>query len=322
MRLYAYRTRTGYERWGVLVEGGILSGAQLEQDGGSNGAWAWTNLDLGAVLTFADEDWWRGLRKGVERALRRGARPRPVDRRRPGPAIALPGKIVCIGLNYRAHAAEQGIEPPARPLLFSKSANAVVADGDPVVRPSGCNALDFEAELGVVVGRRARRVAAADGRAHVAGYVVGNDVSARDWQGVRQALLPGERGDGQWLRAKGSDTFYPLGPIFVTADELPGGPDLAIRSWRIPGSGPDAGKPTVWQDARTDDLVFDIPSLIEFVSRSITLEPGDIISTGTPAGVGVFREPPVFVEPGDRIRVEIEGIGMVENPIVDASEID
>jgi 2-keto-4-pentenoate hydratase/2-oxohepta-3-ene-1,7-dioic acid hydratase in catechol pathway len=110
--------------------------------------------------------------------------------------------------------------------------------------------------------------------------------------------------------------------VFVTADELPGGPDLAIRSWRIPGSGPDAGKAMVWQDARTDDLVFDIPTLIEFVSRSITLEPGDIITTGTPSGVGVFRQPPVFLEPGDRIRVEIEGIGMVENPIVDASEID
>jgi 2-keto-4-pentenoate hydratase/2-oxohepta-3-ene-1,7-dioic acid hydratase in catechol pathway len=322
MRLYSYRTRSGFERWGVIAEDGLLTGTQLEEDGGLDGAWAWTNLDLGTVLTFADRRWWQGLAKGVDRALGRGARPRPLDRRRPGPAVPFPGKIVCIGLNYRAHAAEQGIEPPERPLLFSKFANAIVADGDPVVRPPGCHALDFEAELGVVIGRHARRVAAADARAHVAGYVVGNDVSARDWQGVKQALAPGQRGDGQWLRAKGSDTFYPLGPVFVTADELPGGPDLAIRSWRIPGSGPDAGKATVWQDARTDDLVFDIPTLIEFVSRSITLEPGDIITTGTPSGVGVFRQPPVFLEPGDRIRVEIEGIGMVENPIVDASEID
>jgi 2-keto-4-pentenoate hydratase/2-oxohepta-3-ene-1,7-dioic acid hydratase in catechol pathway len=322
MRLYAYRTRAGLDRWGVLVDGGLLTGGQLERDGGLVGAWVWSNLDLGVVLGFADPRWWRRLSRAAERCLSRGSKPRALRKLRPGPALPYPGKIVCVGLNYRAHAAEQGIEPPDRPLLFSKFSNAVVADGEPVVRPFGCHALDFEAELGVVIGATARRVAAADAAAYVGGYVVGNDVSARDWQGTRQALHEGQHGDGQWLRAKGSDTFYPLGSVFVTADELPAAPALAIRSWLIPGAGDEAGTAVPWQDANTDDLLFDIPTLIEFVTRSITLEPGDIITTGTPSGVGVFREPPVFLESGDRMRVEIEGIGSVENPIIDASEID
>jgi 2-keto-4-pentenoate hydratase/2-oxohepta-3-ene-1,7-dioic acid hydratase in catechol pathway len=322
MRLYAYRTRAGLDRWGVMVQAGLLTGGQLEREGGLVGAWVWTNLDLGVVLGFADPRWWRRLAKAAERCIDRGAKPHALRKRRPAPALPYPGKIVCIGLNYREHAAEQGIEPPDRPLLFSKFSNAVVADGEPVVRPPGCHALDFEAELGVVIGATARRVAAADAASYVAGYVVGNDVSARDWQGTRQALREGEHGDGQWLRAKGSDTFYPLGPTFVTADELPATPAVQVRSWWIPGAGDDAGTPVPWQDANTDDLVFDIPTLIEFITRSITLEPGDIITTGTPSGVGVFREPPVFLESGDRMRVEIDGIGSVENPIVDASEID
>ncbi|MDP9482641.1 MAG: fumarylacetoacetate hydrolase family protein [Chloroflexota bacterium] len=322
MQLYAYRTRTGLDRWGVLADGGLLTGGQLEREGKLAGAWVWTHLDLGTVLGFADPTWWRRLNKAAHRALAAGARPRPLDARRPGPAFPYPGKIVCVGLNYRSHAAEQGIVPPDRPLLFSKFANTVVADGEPVVRPVGCHALDFEAELGVVIGATARRVSAADAWSHVAGYVVGNDVSARDWQGTKQALGKGERGDGQWLRAKGSDTFYPLGPVFVTADELPSPPALAISSWLVPASGPEAGTAVPWQAANTDDLLFDIPTLIEFVSRSITLDPGDIITTGTPSGVGVFREPPVFLASGDRMRIEIDGIGSVENPIVDAAETD
>lgn len=322
MRLYAYRTRSGHDRWGVLVEGGLLTGGQLEREGGLVGAWVWSNLDLGVVLGFADPRWWRRLARATERCLDRGVKARAFDRRRPGPAFPYPGKIVCVGLNYREHAAEQGIEPPDRPLLFSKFTNTVVADGEPVVIPLGCHALDFEAELGVVIGATARRVAAADAAAYVAGYVVGNDVSARDWQGTKQALREGEHGDGQWLRAKGSDTFYPLGPTFVTADELPTPPAVAVRSWLVPATGDQAGTPVPWQNANTDDLLFDIPTLIEFITRSITLEPGDIITTGTPSGVGVFREPPVFLQSGDRMRVEIDGIGTVENPVIDATEID
>ncbi len=237
--------------------------------------------------------------------------------RRPGPAIPAPGKVVCIGLNYRDHLEEQHLPMPDRPTLFGKWRNAVIADGDPIIRPEGCLALDAEVELGVVIGRLARRVSRDDAMAHVAGYVVVNDVTARDWQGNKGALHPGARGDGQWLRAKGSDTFLPMGPVFVSRDEIPDPSNLRLRSWWIRGSGPDAGKEVLMQDGTTADMLWDIPAAIEFVSRVITLDPGDIIATGTPSGVGVFRDPPVFLEPGDRVRCEVEGVSSVENPVVD-----
>ncbi len=321
MRLYAYRSRRGYEHFGVLVEGGLLTARQLERTGRDKLGLRW---GIGWRLFVADadhRDWRSGLRSAVRAALRDGARPIDPTTRRPAPAIT-PGKVVCVGLNYLDHIEEQHIDRPDRPLLFAKFPASVIADGEPIVRPAGTHALDLEAELGVVIGKRARRVKAADAMDHVAGYVVGNDVSARDWQGVKAALNEGEHGDGQWLRAKGSDTFYPIGPVFVTADEFDGPPDLPIRSWRIPGSGPDAGTPVPMQDNHTGNTVFDIPTIIEYVTATITLEPGDVISTGTPDGVGVFRQPPVFLQPGDRVRIEIEGIGRVENPVVDATETD
>lgn len=227
-----------------------------------------------------------------------------------------PGKIVCIGQNYPGHILEQGLPIPDRPTLFAKFANTVVGDGEPVIRHAFTRALDLEAELAVVVGRRMRRVAAAEALAHVAGYAAANDISARDLQGVRAALRQGQRGDGQWLRAKSSDTFLPLGPCVVTADEFPGRLDLRLRSWRTPAAGPDAGREVPMQDGRTSDMVFDVPVLLEFISAVITLEPGDVLVTGTPSGVGVFRDPPVFLEPGDVVRVEVERIGSVTNPIV------
>jgi 2-keto-4-pentenoate hydratase/2-oxohepta-3-ene-1,7-dioic acid hydratase in catechol pathway len=231
----------------------------------------------------------------------------------PAPMLLAPGKIVCVGLNYREHVAEGGREAPKRPLLFAKFANTIVGDGDPVVRPEGTLALDLEVELGVVIARTARRVARADAMDHVAGYVVVNDISARDWQGNPQALREGEKGDGQWLRAKGSDTFLPMGPILVTPDELDPAAGLRLRSWRVDGDGLEH----LMQDGTTSDMIWDVPALIEFISSAITLESGDVIATGTPSGVGVFRDPPVFLEPGDWVRCEIEGIGSVENPIVD-----
>ena len=247
--------------------------------------------------------------------------PRPTSELTPAPAIPRPGKIVCVGLNYHDHVAEgAGREAPAWPLLFSKFANTIIADGQPIVRPEGTHALDLEVELGVVIGRRAKRVPAENAMEHVAGYVVVNDVSARDWQGSKPALREGEKGDGQWLRAKGSDTFLPMGPDFVSSDELDPLAGLRLRSWLIPGPGrPGAGEPQPMQDGTTADLIFAIPELIAFISRAITLDPGDVIATGTPAGVGVFREPPVFLEPGDRVRCEIDGIGSVENPVIDWS---
>ena len=303
MRLFSYRDDSGQDLSPQLPAGlaALLDGDETQ----ASQRWLVPGIRLGRLLADG----------GVETIPRRA--PTPIAGLTAAPAIPWPGKIVCIGHNYRGHITEQGIEPPDRPLLFAKFANAVLADGEPIVRPTGSHALDLEAELGVVIGRAARRVSAGQAMEHVLGYVVVNDISARDWQGTKAALRPGERGDGQWLRAKGSDTFFPIGPVLVTADEFDGPPDLPIRSWRIPGAGPSAGQPILMQDSRTGDLLFGIPELIEFVSRSITLEPGDIISTGTPAGVGVFREPPIFLEPGDRVRVEIEGIGSVENPVVE-----
>jgi 2-keto-4-pentenoate hydratase/2-oxohepta-3-ene-1,7-dioic acid hydratase in catechol pathway len=236
--------------------------------------------------------------------------------------IPLPGKIICVGLNYHDHVSEGGRPAPARPLLFSKFANAVIADGDDIIRPEGTVALDLEVELGVVIGTTAHRASRAEALDHVAGYVVVNDISARDWQGIPVALGAGEVGDGQWLRAKGSDTFLPMGPVFVTADEIPDPQALRLRSWRIPGSGPDAGREIPMQDGTTADMIWTVAELIEHISRSITLEPGDIIATGTPAGVGVYRDPPVFLAPGDRVRCEVDGIGAVENTVIDWTEDD
>ena len=271
-------------------------------------------------LSYAD------LRPAAMAQLRRradavsGAAGIPLDSVTLDAPFPAPDKVVCVGLNYKEHVAEGGRPGPTRPLLFSKFANAVIADGEPIVRPEGSHALDLEVELGVVIGSRAHRVARADALDHVAGYVVVNDVSARDWQGIPAALGEGEVGDGQWLRAKGSDTFLPMGAVFVTADEIPDPQALHLRSWRIPGAGPDAGREILMQDGTTADMIWTVEELIEHISRAITLVPGDIIATGTPSGVGIFRDPPVLLEPGDRVRCEVEGIGSVENPVIDWSD--
>ena len=241
----------------------------------------------------------------------------PLAELEPTPIVLAPTKIVCVGLNYRDHAAEGGRAAPERPLLFAKFSNAIVGDGDPIVRPEGTHALDLEVELGVVIARRARRVTRDAAMDDVAGYLVVNDISARDWQGIPQALHEGEKGDGQWLRAKGSDTFLPMGPVLVTPDEIDPATGLRLRSWRIDADGLEH----LMQDGSTADMIHDVPSLVAFISSVITLEPGDVIATGTPSGVGVFRDPPVFLEPGDSVRCEIEGIGSLENPIVDWSDV-
>ena len=320
MRLYAYYDRYGDERFGVLVMGRLLTGAQLEKRGGLDLAID-THLGIGFQLGFED-DWLGEVRRATKRALKARAPLLELDQRRAAPALneIMTGKIVCVGLNYGEHVKEGGRAAPDRPMLFSKFSNTVIGDGDAIVRPEGTRALDLEVELGVVIGRAARRVTPEAALEHVAGYVVLNDVSARDWQGNPQALREGEKGDGQWLRAKGSDTFLPMGPALATTDEVDPRAGLAIRSWRIPGEGPDAGTPVLMQDGTTSDLLFDVPALVSFISRHITLDPGDVIATGTPSGVGVFRDPPVFLQPGDSVRCEIEGIGMVENPIIDWTE--
>ena len=216
-----------------------------------------------------------------------------VDRR---PAVPDPGKIMCIGRNYHEHAQEQDVEAPAEPLVFAKFASALVADGEPIelspltVRP------DWEAELVVVIGRAGKAIAEADALEHVAGYAVMNDVSARDLQ----------RGDGQWTRAKSLDTFAPLSSEIVTADEVADPHGLAIRC-HVNGE--------LMQDSTTALMIHRIPRLIAHLSAAFTLETGDLIATGRPAGVGAFRDPPVFLRPGDVVRCEVEGVGSVESPV-------
>jgi acylpyruvate hydrolase len=231
--------------------------------------------------------------------------------------VPRPGKVIGVGYNYLDHIREQGLERPVRPVLFSMFANAVSVDGAPIRRPAGTHALDLEAELAVVISKRASHVEPSDSLSHIGGYTAANDITARDWQGQAKALAPGEKGDGQWLRAKGSDTFLPLGPVLVTADELGDGRGLFVRSWRIAATGPNAGQPFQMQDGNTDDLLFGIAELISIISQEVTLDPGDVIVTGTPSGVGVFREPQIFLEPGDLVRVEVERIGVLTNPITD-----
>jgi 2-keto-4-pentenoate hydratase/2-oxohepta-3-ene-1,7-dioic acid hydratase in catechol pathway len=322
MRLRSYRDAAGARTFGIEVPGGVLPWVLLDPDRRWLEAPPFTELDPSIVMAFAT-DRRRALEQlafATDDADKRGVEPLPLAGLAAAPAVWAPRKIVCIGLNYRDHVAEQHIDLPIRPTLFSKFANAIVADGEPILRPAGTRALDLEAELGVVIGRHARDVRAGEAPEYIAGYVVANDVTARDWQGNKAALAPGERGDGQWLRAKGSDTFLPIGPVMVTPEDLPYPHELALRSWRTPATGPGAGAEVPMQDGTTADMIFRIPELIEFVSAAITLEPGDLIITGTPAGVGVFRDPPVFLEPGDRVRVEVERIGSVANPVLDRRE--
>ena len=313
MRIRGYLDRYGDERFGVEVDGRLLTGGALERLGGLPAGD--THLPLELAMTV-DPDWQRRLARAVRRARKRGAKPIAVARRRAAAPFPYPRKIVCVGLNYLDHLAEggRGVAPDA--VLFAKFDNAVIGDGQPIIRPEGTTKLDLEVELGVVIGRTARRVAAADAMDHVAGYVVVNDVSARDWQGIPAALEKGQAGDGQWVRAKGSDTFLPMGPVFVTADEIDPAAGLRLRSWRITPDGVEHPM----QEGTTADLMRDIPTLISYITRTVTLEPGDIVSTGTPSGVGVFRDPPVFLQPGDRVRCEVEGIGSVENPVIDWTE--
>lgn len=311
MRLYAHADRHDEDRIGVLTDEGLYTGGRLAA---TDKAWSLATRQSVCCLLGIDD--WRGAYERMARLARTRGGARAATDRPARAAVAHPQKIVCVGLNYREHVAEGGRAGPSRPLLFAKFANAIVADGEPVVRPEGTHALDLEVELGVVIAKRARRVDEADAMDHVAGYVVVNDISARDWQGTPQALRNGEKGDGQWLRAKGSDTFLPMGPVFATRDEVDPKAGLRLRSWRITPDGTEH----LMQDGNTRDLIWDVPAIVAFISKSITLEVGDVIATGTPSGVGVFRDPPIFLEPGDRVRCEVEGIGTVENPIVDWSE--
>ncbi|MGI8783754.1 MAG: fumarylacetoacetate hydrolase family protein [Acidobacteriota bacterium] len=210
--------------------------------------------------------------------------------------IAHPEKIVCVGLNYRDHAEEQNVQPPAEPLLFAKFPTTVIGHREDVLKPSQTNQLDYEVELGVVIGKLCSRVGEAGALDYVGGYTIVNDISARDFQSR----------DKQWLRAKSSDTFAPMGPCLVTADEIK---DPHVLTVRMTVNGEER------QLSNTRNLIFNVPFLVSFISQFITLKPGDVISTGTPGGVGVFRKPPIFLSDGDKMRAEVEGIGELENRV-------
>ncbi len=210
--------------------------------------------------------------------------------------IERPGKIICVGLNYRDHAEEQGVELPTAPLFFAKYTTALIGPGDPIVIPPAVTQCDYEAELGVVIGARVRNVSKENALEAVRGYLCANDVSARDLQFA----------DGQWTRGKSPDTFCPVGPL-VSAADIPNPHDLRIRAI-VSGE--------VLQDSTTANLIFGIDEIISHASLTSTLEPGDLILTGTPAGVGVFRDPKRLLVPGDDVTIEIERIGDLTNPVV------
>jgi 2,4-didehydro-3-deoxy-L-rhamnonate hydrolase len=214
--------------------------------------------------------------------------------------IERPQKIICVGLNYRDHAEEQGVAAPEKPILFAKWPNTLIGPGEPIELPAISEQVDYEAELGVVIGSRVRNVSVENALEAVAGYVCVNDVSARDLQ----------FSDGQWTRGKSPDTFCPVGPQVVPAAELPDPQALGIRAI-LNGR--------TMQDSSTANMIFGVAEIIAFASQTITLEPGDLIATGTPAGVGVFRDPPVFLQAGDEITIEIDGIGSLTNPVRAAS---
>lgn len=213
--------------------------------------------------------------------------------------VPTPSKVVAIGQNYMDHCLEQGVEPPTSPVIFTKFSTAVIGPGAEIRwDPALTSMVDYEVELAVVIGRPARRVSAGDALGYVAGYTVCNDVSARNLQ----------FGDGQWVRGKSLDTFCPLGPWLVTRDEIPDPQRLAVRT-TLNGE--------VMQDSTTAEMIFGVKDLIAFASRAFTLRPGDLIITGTPPGVGVFRDPQVFLKDGDEITLEVEGIGKLTNTCVE-----
>ena len=295
-------------RMGALIaQGRAVLDLPATLDSAGRGGWLpastsseWWNLD-GSV--------WSLVRSSVEAAQR--ADDKTVEQwKNKGKVYALedvalgapvprPGKLVCIGLNYRDHALESNLAVPENPIVFSKFSTAIVGPETAVVLPAGAEKADYEAELAFVVGRVAKNVTREKALSHVLGYCCLNDVSERAFQ----------FSDSQWRRGKSCDTFAPLGPYVVTTDEVPNPHDLGIRL-RLNGQ--------TLQDSRTSQLIFDIPQLIEFISRVITLEPGDVVATGTPAGVGFARKPPIYLKPGDRMEVEIDGLGVLGNPVAAA----
>ncbi len=280
MKLCRYRDTNGVPAYGVYRDDKLASCND----------WLPTPL--------SDDHFWSRLPEVLERFAacpqdRLVWQPRP---QRLLPPIPTPEKIICIGLNYLDHAIETGATPPTEPVVFSKFATALIGDGDEIELPRLSQQVDYEAELVVVIGKTGKQIAQADAMSYVAGYTCGHDVSARDWQKGR----PG----GQWLLGKSFDTFAPVGPCLVTADEIREPGNVAV-SMQLNGQQV--------QHSRTSQLIFDIPTLVAHLSNIFTLSPGDLIFTGTPPGVGVARNPPLFLKDTDLCQVTVEGIGTLSN---------
>jgi 2-keto-4-pentenoate hydratase/2-oxohepta-3-ene-1,7-dioic acid hydratase in catechol pathway len=239
----------------------------------------------------------------MQHVRRAGKRPDavriPTDKARLTAPIPDPQKVICLGLNYRDHAIETNAPIPREPIVFSKYPTAIIGAGEPIVLPAVSSEVDYEAELVIVIGKRGRHISEQAALAHVAGYTVGHDVSARDWQLKKDGK--------QWMIGKTFDTFAPTGPELVSADEVGDAQNLSIRL-RLNGQ--------TMQDSNTKQLIFGIASTVAYLSKVFTLESGDIIFTGTPPGVGMARKPPVWLKPGDVVEVEIERIGVLRNPVI------
>jgi ureidoglycolate lyase len=218
-----------------------------------------------------------------------------------GPCVGRVGKFICVGLNYADHAAESGLALPSEPVIFMKATSAICGPNDNVIIPKNSKKTDWEVELGVVIGKEARYIEEADALGHVAGYCVVNDLSEREFQ-IERA--------GQWVKGKSADTFGPIGPWLVTSDEIPDPQNLSM--WlEVDGYR--------HQNGSTKTMVFGVAKTVALLSECMTLEPGDLIATGTPAGVGFTRKPPRWLRPGETVRVEIAGLGVLENPVAKAS---
>jgi 2-keto-4-pentenoate hydratase/2-oxohepta-3-ene-1,7-dioic acid hydratase in catechol pathway len=301
MRIISFVPKTAPSsapRMGALLPGdqSVLNFAQAVDSSADVPLFAWLDLDdewLSKARQIHDE-----LARNMARV---GTLPRGAVLPRAdvvlGPPVPRPGKIICVGLNYKDHAAESNMPVPKSPVTFSKYVTSITAPGGPIVLPAASSQVDYEAELAVVIGRRAKHVTLEGAWEYVLGYTNLNDVSARDLQFA----------DGQWQRGKSCDTFAPIGPAIVTRDAA-GDPHKLRIQLRLNGQ--------TMQDSSTNQLIFGIDHVVSFLSQTVTLEPGDVIATGTPPGVGFARKPPVFLRPGDVVEVEVEGLGVLSNPVV------
>lgn len=304
MKLTQFKTATAGPRLGVFCDQRLLDLAALARainPEGRGRQWLHEDADMLDVITRGDD----ALAEidALVKAAQAGALTNKAQVVFELEAVEFlppvyPGKLLAIGRNYVDHAIEGGAAPPAAPLIFTKLANALSAHNAPIILPAISAQVDYEAELAVVIGRRAKRVSEAEALTHVFGYTLINDVSARDLQ----------FGDGQWVRGKGLDGFAPLGPFITTRDEIAEVHSLKIEG-RLNGQ--------VMQSSNTDKMIFKVPHLISYISQGITLEPGDVIATGTPEGVGIFRQPPILLKAGDVFEVTIEKLGTLRNPVVD-----